>query len=110
METTVNKNQLVMRSIRFPFFLDNDVVKRVEKLPKAKNVTDAYRYFVQLGILAFDQHALNSEDPERAEKAAKHVDALFKQGDLIQAVRNLSASEKRALALAVEFAKGDSDV
>lgn len=97
-------SQKVMRSIRVPIFLDKDIIDRIEKLPKVTNVSSAYIYFINLGVKAFDQHALISSDPEKSEKAKNQIDSIFAQKEMIDHLRNIDPSQLKALTLAVEFA------
>ena len=98
----------VMRSIRVPSFLDKEIIEHIEKLPKVTNTSQAYIYFVSLGVRAFDHHSQISSDPEESAKAKKQLDSIFQQREMVSHLKELGRtdpSKLKAIALAVEFAQ-----
>lgn len=96
----------VMRSIRIPTFLDNDIhanIKKVTKRGVTVNTSGAYKYFLELGITAYNYYHDAKNDPDRAAKAKSVLDSILGHDDMIQALGDLPPNVRKAVALAVNF-------
>lgn len=99
------ESKSVSRTIRFPTFLDDQVneILKTHNLPKVDNVSDIYKFFVQLGLHAFDQYKHVKNDPEKARLATEQIEFLLKQDDVVLALQRLPPNQFRGLAMAMKI-------
>lgn len=98
----------VTRTFRVPSFLDDQVVDRAKGLPNVRNVSEAYRYFIELGVFTYDSRKKLEADPERKKQANDLIHFVAKQNDILDAIKELPQNQQRALVMAVKFGGLDS--
>lgn len=97
----------VMRSIRIPSSLDGEILK-IDKATKldpgeTHSVTNAYLYFLQLGLRV---HAYHSNNTESKGNAKNMLDSILNKDDIMDSLNELETSSPglyNALLLAIEF-------
>ena len=99
----------IRKSLRLPSFLVNDI-QASSNVQKCKTTSDKYRLFLEIGLQTFDEMKRSVSDPKYKERATSELEAMFKDGFVVENLMRMDASKLRGLGMAVDLVRGKRQV
>lgn len=98
-----------MKALRLPSFLVNSIEEK-SNIPKCKTNSDKYRFFLETGVHAFEEFERAFSDPTYKERATNELEAMFKDGLVVENLMTMDASKLKGLSMAVDLVRGKRKV